>query len=164
MEDEMRDFLRGYEEHADALFRYCLYKTSDREHAMDLVQETFMKTWHYMEQGGKVVNLKAFLYKALNNLIIDGYRKRKTVSLDALEDGGFDPVDERSVSEEDVIDGKRAIELLQRLPTEYRDAVFMRYVGGLDLSEIAEITGETENAISVRIHRGIKKLKALYDK
>ena len=37
----------------------------------------------------------------------------------------------------------------------------MRYVDDLSIKEIAEITGETENNVSVRIHRGLEKLREL---
>lgn len=42
-------------------------------------------------KGGKIDAMKAFLYHILNNLIVDEYRKRKTVSLDLLLEKGFDP-------------------------------------------------------------------------
>ena len=54
------------------------------------------------------------------------------------------------------------MELIKKLPQEYRDVLFMKYVSDLSLGEIADIVGEKENTIAVRIHRGIKKLKELY--
>lgn len=165
MADTKEEFLRAYDEHADALFRYALSKISDRETARDILQETFTKTWAYMENGHTVGNLKAFLYKTLNNLVIDTYRRKKSVSLDAMQEDGFDPPDEVSAKATvEQADGHRAMKKLNALPPAYRDVVILRFVNGLELSEISAITGESENTISVRIHRSIKKLKELYDK
>jgi len=50
---------------------------------------------------------------------------------------------------------------LQKLPDAYREALSLRYIEGLSPQEIGKIVGESENAVSVRIHRGLKKLKEL---
>jgi RNA polymerase sigma-70 factor (ECF subfamily) len=157
-------FLAAYDEHSDALFRHCLFKVSDRELAKDLVQEAFTKAWTYLSKGHEVANMRAFLYKTLNNLIIDEYRKKKSVSLDSLADEGFDPRAENLPNDSDILDGARAVALLSKLDDPYKDAVFLRYVNGLEISEIAKITGNSENTVSVHIHRGIKKLKELYER
>ena len=48
------------------------------------MQDTFCKSWDYIQKGGEVRNYKPFLYRILNNLIIDEYRKKKSVSLDEI--------------------------------------------------------------------------------
>jgi RNA polymerase sigma-70 factor, ECF subfamily len=161
-----QEFAEIYRAHVDALFQYCLFKVSDRELAKDLVQETFMKTWIYAAdaESGKIESMKAFLFRTLSNLIVDEYRKRKTISLDTLAEDGFDPPFDDSDRLLDTIDGERALQLLKFLPEDYRDVVFMRYVQELSLEEIAEITGESKNTLSVRLHRGIKKLKEHFDR
>jgi RNA polymerase sigma-70 factor (ECF subfamily) len=59
--------------------------------------------------------------------------------------------------------GARALKALQALPDPYREAVTMRYVDGLSPQEIASVIGESENVVSVRVHRGLKKLKGILD-
>jgi RNA polymerase sigma-70 factor (ECF subfamily) len=54
--------------------------------------------------------------------------------------------------------------LLDDIPSPYKEAVFMRYVIGLELKEIAEITGDSVNTVSVHVHRGINKLRELFNK
>lgn len=97
--------------------------------------------------------------------MIDHYRKRKPESsLDILEeDSGFEPGVDETQSMMDKIDGEEALKLLDRLPEIYKEVIFMKYVEELTLSEISEIVGETENTIAVRIHRGIGKLRKLYE-
>src|SRR4051812_6244882 len=105
------DFLDAYNQYADAIFRYCFYKVSNRERAADLVQDTFTKTWIYLSNGKKVANLKAFLYKTANNLIIDWFRKKKMYSLDTLEEVGFDPSFDNRDRIVDHLDGEIALEV-----------------------------------------------------
>jgi RNA polymerase sigma-70 factor, ECF subfamily len=156
-------FEAAYEEHVDALFSYCAYKVSDREAARDLVQEAFMKTWSHIAGGGTVDNFKPFLYRILHNLIIDYYRKRKSLSLDALAEEGFDPGEDETGRLEAILDGTRAAALLRQLPEDYGSIVFMRYIQEMSLEEIAEATGLSKNAATVRVHRGLQKLKSLFN-
>lgn len=157
-----RDFLAAYEEHSDALFRHCLLRIRDRELAKDIVQETFSRTWLYLSQGKKVEYLRAFLYRIANNLIVDSARRKKASSLDTMmEDDGFEPRDETAVNPADIPDARAAMKLLSELDEIYRVAISMRFVDGLTPKEIAEALEVSENVVSVRIHRGIERLKKL---
>src|SRR3989344_4729797 len=90
IKEEKDRFVEGYNQWSDDLFRYAFFKVSNRELALDLIQDTFTKTWEYIYSGKKIDNLRAFLYKTLKNLIIDSYRKKTSESLDNLLEEGFD--------------------------------------------------------------------------
>ncbi len=157
--DAHDDFEKGLNVHA-------FFKVHDHVLGEDLVQDTFMKTWSYLVRGGKIDIMKAFLYHVLNNLIVDEYRKRKTTSLDALLEKGFEPVAAGVAGNAgrlfNVLDGKAALLLIQRLPVAYQKVMRMRYGQDLSLEEMALITGQSKNAIAVQAHRGLEKLKLLY--
>jgi RNA polymerase sigma-70 factor (ECF subfamily) len=151
-----RDYEKGLNSHA--YFRLHDHAMSD-----DLVQDTFTKTWSYLVKGGKIEIMKAFLYHILNNLIVDEYRKRKSVSLDVLIEKGFEPSAGDSERPFALLDGKAALLLIQRLPISYQKVMRMRYVQDLSLREMSLITGQSKNTVAVKIHRGLAKLKLLYD-
>ncbi len=116
--------------------------------------------------GYEVENFRPFLYKVLNNLIIDEYRRRKESSLDALleiegvDEGSFDDLQENTVEAlAATLDGKRAFELLNELSDQYREVIILRFVDQLGPREISELIEESENVVSVRIHRGLKLLR-----
>lgn len=158
------DLVKAYDELSDAIFRHCYFRIGDRERAKDLMQDTFTKTWQYIVQGAKVNSLKSFLYKVANNLIIDEYRKKKELSLDSLMADGFEPgIDERSRTEKG-IDARFALKIVNQLDEKYREPVLMRFMDELSPKEIAQITGDSENSVSVKIHRGIKQIKDILDK
>lgn len=144
------------------LHTHVFFKIQSRQTGEDLVQETFMKTWLYLVKGGKIEMMKAFLYHILNNLIIDEYRKHKTTSLDALLDKGFELSAQDAEPLMDFLDGRKAISLIKRLPPKYRKVMDMRYIQMLSIKEISLIVGQSKNTVAVQTHRGLAKLKALY--
>ncbi|HEY4509000.1 MAG TPA: RNA polymerase sigma factor [Candidatus Paceibacterota bacterium] len=153
----------AYRDHQSGLCKHSFFKVNNRQLSEDLVQDTFMKTWNYLIKGGKIDTMKAFLYHALNCLIIDEYRKRKTTSLDTLLDNGFSLGSDDSEHLVDVLDGKSAFLLIAHLPEKYQKVMRMRFTQNLSLSEMSLVTGETKNALAVQIHRGLEKLKLLYN-
>jgi RNA polymerase sigma-70 factor (ECF subfamily) len=121
-----------------------------------------MRAWEYMGKGEKVDNIRALLYRIANNLIIDYVRKKKETSLDAMQEDGFDPAtDDDMAHAAERLDGAQAVQALQQLDDSHREVLVMRYVNGLEPAEIAKITGESANTVSVRLHRGLRKLRVL---
>tara|TARA_B100000745_G_C20019056_1_gene346454 strand:- start:63 stop:647 length:585 start_codon:yes stop_codon:yes gene_type:complete len=164
-------FLQAFEEYSDALFRHAFLRVSDRERAIDIVHDTFTKVWTYVRNGHEVDQFRPFLYKVLNNLIVDEYRKKKESSLDAImevdgvDEGTFDELSENTVeSLAATLDGKKAFELLDELPDTYREVIVLRFVDELGPKEISSLIEETENVVSVRLHRGLKLLREVLER
>jgi len=154
-------FLKTYDEYADAIYRHCYFRVYDEERARDLMQETFMRTWQYIADGKEIQNMRAFLYRVANNLVIDEFRKKKELSLDELAESGFDPgVDEKEKIHASV-EANQILLLLDKLDEKHREVLILRYVEDLSFKDIAKVLGETENAITVRAHRALKKVKEL---
>ena len=153
----------AYHDYERGLNLHSFFKTHDRALGEDLVQETFMKTWGYLVRGGRIDVMKAFLYHTLNCLIVDEYRKHKTVSLDILMEKGVEPPIGHPAHNFNVLDGKAALLLIMKLPEKYRKVIRMRYVQDLSLKEMSLITGQSKNTIAVQMHRGLEKLKLLYE-
>lgn len=159
-------FLKAFDEYSDALFRHAMYRISDRERAIEIVHDTFTKVWGYLRDGHTVDSYKPFLYKVMNNLIIDEYRRRKELSLDALlseegtDEGSFPELHEGGIEEVTfTLDAQNASLLISELPLVYREVLTLRFVDGLGPKEISELIEESENVVSVRIHRALKILK-----
>ncbi|MEX0917445.1 MAG: RNA polymerase sigma factor [Candidatus Paceibacterota bacterium] len=165
------EFLQAFEAYAEPLFRHCVFRISDRERARDLVQDTFTKTWDYLVSGRKVHSFKPFLYRTINNLIVDEYRKRKNISLESLFEEGnvkaevFEELQDHSFEDLGTkLDAREIPALLEELPEAYRQVLVMRFVDELSPKEVAEALEISQNAVSVRIHRGLLKLRELYER
>ena len=156
-----QSFLEMYDQLADGIYRHCFFRVNSKELAEDLTQDTFTKAWNYLLKGKAIDNPKAFLHHIAGNLVIDYYRKKKELSLDALAEDGYDP---KGDGAEDILEdsaAKQAIASLQQLDVEYREALTLRFVNDLSIGEIAETMALSENVVSVRIHRGVQKLKKI---
>ncbi|HEY9584067.1 MAG TPA: RNA polymerase sigma factor [Candidatus Paceibacterota bacterium] len=145
------------------LSSYAFFKIKDPAISKDLVQSTFLKTWAYLIRKGKVELMRPFLYRILNNLIIDEYRKSKTTSLDILLDKGFEPATDESERMLNVSDGGKVKKMVDDLPEKYQKVLRMRYIQGLSIKEMAVITNQSKNTVAVQAHRGLEKLKLLYN-
>lgn len=155
-------FLALYEREADALFRHCCLRLFSRERAREIAQEAFCRVWTLIAEGKPILHLRGLVYRIAHNLIIDEVRKKKEMSLEALEEGGFAASDgDRTEAMGRSVDLHRVFVVLKRLDAEYRDVLVMRYVDGLRPKEIAEILGISADLVSVRLHRGTKMLRAL---
>lgn len=172
MKDTDQLFREAFERHSDELFRHATLRLPDRDRALELTQECFLKAWQYAERGEEIREMRPFLFRTLRHLIIDEYRKHKSYSLDQMLDDDEGGQVERNLPRDDTntleaamdrFDGARSIEAIKMLPDLYREVIAMRYVESLTIPEIAEAVGESENVVSVRIHRGIKKLKTLLE-
>lgn len=151
-------FLDAYDQYADEIYRFCLFKVSDPERAQDFAQDVFTRYWQSMREE-PVAYPRALLYTIARNRITDWYRKKKEQSLDALQDEGFDVAGAHRADVEQLAEHREVLDAVHELDEPSRDAVLLRFVEGLTPTEIAEISGETPNVISVRLNRAIKKLQ-----
>jgi len=154
-------FTQIYDMHADAIYRFCFYKTSDGPQAQDLTQEVFLKYWGYISKGNEVSNPSGLLFQIARNIIVDFYRKRKSISLDQLQEEGFELA---TAGDKEMINYSEiniALQFIQKLEETYRDIVFMRLVEEMSFEEISKALNTNVNNSTVRFHRGMKKLKNL---
>lgn len=152
-----------YDTHADAIWRHFYLRLGDNERAKELMQEVFLKTWQYVMLGKTIEHEKAFLYRIAKNLFINEIRTdKRTASLDALEDDGFEVKDEHDTTTVHA-EHTELMERLGMIKDSYRTVLVMRYVDDLPVKEIAALLDENETNISMRIKRGIEALKQTYE-
>lgn len=159
-------FSQVYERFAAAMYRHAYFRVSDKALAEDIMADIFLKTWEYIAAGKRVDNLKSFLYRVANNLIIDHYRRknRQPIPMDedlerVLDDGRnpIEPIDRR-------LDADAVAAAMKHLRADYREVVAMRYFDDLSYDEIAELTGRSKNAVYISAHRGLKELVKIMEK
>jgi RNA polymerase sigma-70 factor (ECF subfamily) len=160
-----------YNEHTDQLYRFTFFRVSDKEKAIDIVQDVFFKYFRYLEDSKARedeihFSHKAYLFKTIRNTIIDHYRKKQSQSLDELLDSGFEYSSDEDVSYDTSmnIDYKEVVKSLKGMDLDSQELIYMRFIEGLSLTDIAEITGQKENTIAVKVHRILEKLKQKHEK
>jgi RNA polymerase sigma-70 factor (ECF subfamily) len=154
-------FLQIYDTYADDIYRFCFLKVSSREQAEDLTQEVFARFWQALREGTVMRSERALLYTMARNLVIDWYRKKKESSLDVLTESGIEFSGDSGADVTLAAEMGEALRIVDQLDEPSREALLMRYVEGLSPKEIADLTGESANAVSVRLNRAMKKVRVL---
>ena len=156
-------FSELYEHYYDSIFRYVSFRTGSAADAEDITAEVFVRMIESIHRfKWKGYPFSSWLFRIAHNLVVDFYRKRgrrKTVPLESappiVESGMFD-VDARMDIELTMWDVRKAMECLTDLQ---REAITLRFAGGLSVSETANAMGKKDNAVKALQHAGLKKLR-----
>jgi RNA polymerase sigma-70 factor (ECF subfamily) len=162
-QDQHALFHKLFEEYQDSIFRFVFFRVSNRQIALDITQDVFVRLWGYLSKGGAIDHEQAFVYRIARNAVIDYYKRSKSSSLDDMMESGFDPESHMHTDEIFRNDDIKTVQLLlEELDEESKQIMFLRYTEEKPIEEIATLFGKTTNAMTVRIHRIIKRLQGRY--
>ena len=154
----------------DKLYSYINFIVRNRDISDDIFQETFVKAIITLQKGGYTSTGKfgAWLTRIAHNLIIDRFRQERndnTVSNDAQE---YDLLNDARLTEsgiEEILINEQTLKdvrrLVNMLPDNQREVVFMRYYQNLSFKEIAEITGVSINTALGRMRYALINIRKI---
>lgn len=154
------------------LFSYIYFIVRNQELAEDIFQDTFVKAITTLKQGRYVPDGKfgAWLTRIAHNLVIDSFRQERnenTISNDEVEGDLFnnvglcdDNVEMQMVADQTLVDVRR---LVDALPDNQREVLYMRYFQDLSFKEIADITGVSINTALGRMRYAILNMRRLVE-
>ncbi|HRS47773.1 MAG TPA: RNA polymerase sigma factor [Candidatus Paceibacterota bacterium] len=144
--------------------RHIYLRIRQVEETNDLTSEVFLRTWQYLKKGQKIKNIKPFLYKIADNLIVDYIRSNK-YQANLEDDSDLEKIEIHNVSNDvsqnldNFINTQEISQALDNLNEKYKKLLIMKFIDELEIDEICQILNKSRGAINVAIHRALKTLK-----
>jgi len=157
----MRDdqFERLYEEHAQPLLAFLVYRTGSRPLAEDILADTFERVLRARRRfDPRKASEKTWVYSIALNCLRDHIRKQAAESR-ALERAVPVPAGETRPLAETVDDRETLASAMDLLSDEERESIALRYGSDLTVPEIARLTGEKLTTVGGRVYRALRKLR-----
>ena len=163
-----QSFEDWYDQHRSTVFRYVRFRVATREAAEDVTSEVFLKALRSFERyDASRASPRTWLLRIARNAVTDHLRAlRRRGSLHVSLDRVPDLVADTPSQEERVLRQERIQSLLkanQTLRPADQEILSLRYGAGLNNGEIAEALSISHNAVAVRLHRALKRLKSAVD-
>ncbi len=158
-------FGRLYDRYHEVVFRFVLFRVSDRGLAEDVTHETFLRAFRRIgsvSYQGR--DIGAWFITIARNLVLDhvkSSRYRLEVSTAEVTDAGSGYT---AGPEQEVVTGATHQELLRcvaRLNPDQQECIALRFLQGLSVSETARLMGRNEGAIKALQHRAVRRLAQL---
>jgi RNA polymerase sigma-70 factor, ECF subfamily len=149
--------MRRYER---AIMHFILRTTRDREDALDLFQETWLRAYRAYPKLAGADGIRPWLYRIATNLCLNRVRDRaRRARVIADEEAAeAQPPRGHGSSQDGVIQLKTAID---RLPRKQREALILRKFGGLEYDEIGAALGCSNDAARADVYQAVRKIRAM---
>jgi RNA polymerase sigma-70 factor (ECF subfamily) len=143
-----------FEMYKDRVYSIALHYSGDRDAAMDIAQDVFVKLFSRITGFRGESRFDSWLYRLTANACYD--RRRRERRLVRMPDLAlFDRMTHQPVPNEDAAALRQAI---ARLAPELRMAVILRYTEGLSYEEMAEVLECPAGTVASRLNRAHKEL------
>ena len=151
-------FLKELSAHLRAFLRGRLTRLPDE--VEDLVQETLLAVHNQRHTYDAGQPLTAWIHAIARYKLIDFLRRR--AGREALNEPLDDEIEVFAASDTEPADARRDLaKLLERLPDRHRLPIIHMKLEGRSVVEAARLTGMSEAAVKVGVHRGLKALAAM---
>ncbi|GJM36008.1 MAG: RNA polymerase sigma factor RpoE [Saprospiraceae bacterium] len=164
-----RIFEQEFMPQIDALYTFAYHLTYNEDDANDLVQETYLKAFRFIDKYDEGTNAKAWLFKILKNAFINQYRKKakQPNRVDYEEIVGYHDEEDTNFSSymdlrEEMFQGMMGDEVtnaINALPVDFRVVILLCDIEGFTYEEISKIIDIPIGTVRSRLHRARNLLK-----
>jgi RNA polymerase sigma-70 factor, ECF subfamily len=150
-----------YRRHNDALYRYLLRLCGHPATAEDVFQEVWGKIINSRARYRPTAKFTTFIYRVARNCFIDHARrnKRHANNTELDPERHADPSELPETLVERSLARERLALALENLPEEQRDAFLLHEEAGLNIDEIASVTGCNRETAKSRLRYAVNKLR-----
>ena len=147
LEKDIREAVIKY---SDMLYKICIVILCNEQDVQDAIQDTFCRYLEKKPDFRDEDHEKAWLIKVATNICRDMIRFRVRHPKVCIDD-----VEHMLVAPEQ----KEILRELLELPVKQKTVIYLYYVEGYHIKEIADILGITESAVKTRLLRGRKQMR-----
>ncbi len=151
-----------YVRYSKRLYLYCRSKCEDMLDAEDIHQEIWKFFFEAVNQGKENIQLPHYLFGIARNLIYQNSNKKRKSNLSFVENKHLDMIISKHTNLESLIENNDLIQLVKKVSTclseKQKDTFYLKWFADLSNSEIAEITGDSIDAIKQRNYRSLIKI------
>ncbi len=164
-------FNKEFMPHIDSMYNFAFRLTMDEDEAKDLVQDTYLKAFRFINSFQQGTNAKAWLFRILKNSFINDYRKKSKepskvdyqeveTFYNSEEADGESSVttDLRTESVQELI-GDEVAMALNALDVDFRTVIILCDIEGFTYEEMAKILDIPIGTVRSRLHRARNLLK-----
>lgn len=148
--DSGKDIREAVMKYSDILYRICIVILCNEQDAQDAIQDTFCRYLEKRPVFRDEEHEKAWLIRVATNICRDMIRFRlrhPKISIEELENTLIVPEQKETLKE------------LFELPVKQKTVIYLHYVEGYRIREIADIMGTTEGAVKMRLKRGREQMR-----
>lgn len=150
-------FTQWVEAYGQELYRFALRLAREPHLAEDLVQETWLRAWRYIDRLQNEQSARAWLFSILHRE--NARRHSNTKAMEVNGDTTLDTIQDVSPQPDQKVLMRDVFTLL---PESYRSVLILQAQGGYSCREIAELLELSPNAVMVRLSRARALIKAAF--
>lgn len=151
-----------YSRHKGPLYRFVLRQAGNTR-ADELFQDIWMNVIRARAGYRASANFRTWLYRIARNRVIDHYRRAHiraisdALPVEDIEDSNTHRPDRHA----EILDQHaHLLQAIGELPREQRETFLLREEAGLDIGEIADVTGTSHETAKSRLRYAMTKLRA----
>lgn len=150
---------RLHDEHAAALWAYCLHLTgNDRARAEDVAQETLLRAWrHAGDLTDARGSVRSWLFTVARNIVIDEWRTRRARS--EFPTSEVPEVSPEADGTDELLLSWVVAEALTRLSVEHREVLVECYYRGRSVADASRRLGVPPGTVKSRTHYALRSLR-----
>lgn len=156
-EGDVRAFETLARRHQAALYRLAVRVMGDRAEAEDALQESLLDAWRRVDRFRGDSAFSTWMYRIVTNRCVAMLRKRRPIPVETVDERVPAPDSPERTAESDASMAALGAALLG-LSADLRICWVLREMEGLGYTDIAAITGASEDAVRGRIHRARTRL------
>ena len=151
-----------YDNYWSMLLNVSLKRLDDPITCEEIVQDVFIELWQFCANR-EIHNLEAYLITCVKFKIFEAYKKSKKIKSTVAENNVFFKIEE--AYEDDRFAEKDLISLIEKwiahLPKKRKEIFKLRYLEGLSVKEISDVTDNSPNTIKNHLGVSINKLRMM---